>query len=579
MKTIKRVSLLLALCVAGLVSCNKEPSGPQLPDITTYKIVTVAEFCASQVSDTYFSLSGEIESVYDEHYSKFVLKDDSGSVNVEGLYDCADGDRIYDMGSFKTGDRISIAAQKGEYKGNAEARRAFVYDPYTARFYLARTSGTIACDGGIIYVEIEATEQVTASSDAAWAKPSVADGKLSVEAEANQTLAERIALITLKCGETTAKFRLTQEAFQPSQVSVKDAVNGDIVAVKGTIMAADKSGFVLEDNTGAIFVEDDKFLGRSKGEVVSVCGTVSTRNYLTVIGSPLIETVDGAKPKDYSPEPADAASLAALRSAMSAEAATKGRTLKCVAADGFLQKAAAGGYVLADKKTGETMLNISESVTEDLESIAGKYVHATVYISGLDASGLKAVIASADEIFVPSIISIDGDFSDWENPAIVGSTDHEAEFPALAEIRGYADLNALYVYYRSEKRSFLHNVRICIDTDADAETGARHWCLPAWGYSFMINLTPFGIQEVYEAPDGGDTVIAGLKDGVSTAYVEDTANDTAVLELRMDRAVLSGIYTLADRFYVGIYGLGNPYWNKTGRIPYSAPLEIIVNNE
>ena len=579
MKTIKRVSLLLALCVAGLVSCNKEPSGPQLPDITTYKIVTVSEFCAAPVSDTYLSVSGVIESVTDEHYSKFVLKDDSGSVNVEGLYDCADGDRIYDMASYKQGDHISIAAQKNEYKGVPEARRAFVYDPYTATLYLSKTSGEVGSDGGKLFVDIESTEQVTASSDAAWAKPSVADGKLSVEAEANQTLSERIALITLKCGETTAKFRLTQEAFQPSQVSVKDAVNGDIVAVKGTIMAADKSGFVLEDNTGAIFVEDDKFLGRSKGEVVAVTGTVSTKDYLTMLKAPIISDIDGAKAQESKPEAADAASLAALRASMAGESGTKGRTLKCVAADGFLQKAAAGGYVLADKKTGETMLNISESVTEDLESIAGKFIHAIAYISGLDASGLQAIIASVEEIVIPSIITIDGNFEDWDNPAVAVSTEHEESYPALAEVRGYADLNAVYVYYRSEKRSFLHNVRVCVDTDANAETGSGHWCLPKWGYSFMINLTPFGFMNIYESPEGGDTAISALKGAVTTAYAENTDEDTAVLELSIDRAMLSGVFPLADKLYIGIYSLGNPYWNKTGTIPLTKPLEVTVNNE
>lgn len=578
MRNIKHFTLLLALALAGLTSCNKEPSGPQLPDITTYKTVTVSEFCAAPVSDTYLSVSGVIESVTDEHYSKFVLKDDSGSVNVEGLYDCADGDRIYDMASYKQGDHISIAAQKNEYKGVPEARRAFVYDPYTATLYLSKTSGEVGSEGGKLFVDIESTEQVTVSSDAAWAKAEVSDGKLAIDVEANPALEERIAVVTLKCGSATAKYRLTQSAFQPAELSVSEAVNSDIVSVRGTIMAADRQGFVLEDNTGAIFVEDATFMGRTKGSVVAVTGTVSTSGYLTMLKTPIISDIDGAKAQESKPEAADAASLAALRESMAGEPGTRGRTLKCVAADGFLHKSS-GAYVLADKKTGEIMLNISESVTEDLEAIAGKYVHATVYISGLDASGLHAVIASAEEIVVPSIITIDGDFSDWDNPAIAVSTDHEAEFPALAEIRGYADLNALYVYYRSEKRSFLHNVRICIDTDANPETGSSHWCLPQWGYSFMINLTPFGIQEVYEAPDGGDTVIAGLKNGVFTAHSEDTANDTALLELRMDRSVLSGVFPLADRFYVGIYGLGNPYWNKTGRIPFSAPLEIIVNNE
>lgn len=180
----------------------------------------------------------------------------------------------------------------------------------------------------------------------------------------------------------------------------------------------------------------------------------------------------------------------------------------------------------------------------------------------------------------PITITIDGSFTDWNNPAIAGSSVHDAAFPALAEIKAYMDETNLYIYYRSEKRSFLHNVRICVDTDGDSKTGKSHWCLPDSGYEFMCNLTPFSMQGIYTAPDGGNTLVSSLNGSATCAKAEDAEADTCELEMLIPRDKLEAEFPFtADHIAIAIYSLGNPYWNKTGTLPSDHALKVSTSNE
>ncbi len=74
---------------------------------------TVAEFLAAEVGETQYRVSGVIESIKNDKYGNFYIKDYSGSVYVYGLAD-------FTAKGYKVGDVVTLVGKRGEYKGNAQ---------------------------------------------------------------------------------------------------------------------------------------------------------------------------------------------------------------------------------------------------------------------------------------------------------------------------------------------------------------------------------------------------------------------------------------------------------------------------
>lgn len=571
------IGFVACLCC---VSCNK--AGNDADDFPTHKTVSVADFIKLTNDGKYYTLKGTVKEITDNHYSQFVLEDKTGTINVSGLWESEGGPRLYDMGSYKAGDAISIAAQRGEYKGTPEAKNAFPYDPAKATLFVDPTSHTIGSEGGELHSEmaVKGEPEIKCTEGSDWASASFEkETGLTITIAANTSLEPRTAIFSISCGANTQTVRVSQDAYSPAKTSIAEAVKGDVVKVSGQIAAANDKGYVLADNTGAIFVNADSFLGLDLGTSMNIAGNVSTANYLTTL-TPVTSDKGGKEEFSYNARAFDSAAAKAMREKLNGEQATAGRSLECVSIQARLVYDGKSVYSLVDSKTKLVIAVVDNSATVELSEFDLKTVDVTGYIGEYKDGQLHVIVGSIEEIPYESIISIDGDFSDWQNEAVPVSTTYDPDFPAVVEIRGYVDVNGVYFYYKSAKRSFLHNVRICVDIDADQTTGAGHWCLPDKGYEIMFNFDPFNLQGAYSALDGGDTLISGLVGSAVNAKVVDEEADTCECEIMVPRSKVEAYMPFtSDHINIALYGLGNPYWNKTSCMPADHALAVPIINE
>lgn len=577
----KLLLLSLAALATLFVACNNDKPQIEESKVPVYKTLSVAEFAKQANSDTYYHIKGTVESVLDAHYSQFVLKDASGSVSVSGLWDSEGGSRVYDMAGFKVGDAISIAAQHNEYKGQAEAKNAFVYDPAKVSVWVKPTNFNVPAEGGEYTAEMYVLEAPQITCDQAWVKADFndAENKLILDVQANTQLDSRVAVVSITCKDNTVKIRVSQAAYTPALLRISEAISEGLVRVQGTVVAADAAGYILADESGALYVKADSFLGIDLGTGMEVTGNIATADHHTCL-TPVISNKGAKTEYSLAPVAQNADEFAALAGRIAGASATEPALAQCVKLEGKLEPGQNGNFNFTDKKTKAVLAVVNNSGLFDLESLCYKVVELCAFTAEYTDGALHLVPASAEEIPFVSIISIDGEFEDWDNPAIAVSDVHEASYPALAEIRGYVDQAGIYIYYRSELRSYLHNSRICIDTDGNPETGAKHWCLPDSGYEVMINLTPFSAQGIYTAPDGGDTLVSSLNGSVLSMHTEDQAADTSLLEMMIPRDRFEAEFPLtSDHINVAIYSLGNPYWNKTGTLPSDHALRVNIVNE
>lgn len=89
---------------------------------------TVAEFLAAAESkDVYYRLTGTVESVANETYGNFTIKDASGSVYVYGLTKVmvAKNDKTYASLGIKVGDTVTLCGYRTSYSGTAQVGGAY----------------------------------------------------------------------------------------------------------------------------------------------------------------------------------------------------------------------------------------------------------------------------------------------------------------------------------------------------------------------------------------------------------------------------------------------------------------------
>lgn len=90
--------------------------------------LTVAEFNNAEVGESQYRLTGVISNVKSADYGNFTLSDYSGSVYVYGLGAKGDFSKL----GLKEGDVVTIVAQRGEYKGQAQAAKSQYVEHYAA---------------------------------------------------------------------------------------------------------------------------------------------------------------------------------------------------------------------------------------------------------------------------------------------------------------------------------------------------------------------------------------------------------------------------------------------------------------
>lgn len=184
-----------------------------------------------------------------------------------------------------------------------------------------------------------------------------------------------------------------------------------------------------------------------------------------------------------------------------------------------------------------------------------------------------------------SIIQIDGQFGDWSSESVAGSH-AKGSYTVLEEIKGYCDVDNVYLYYKTTDISQIHNLRIMIDSDGDESTGTpgeTGTYVVSCGYSLMINVTSAksaADAACYSDLYGGDTMVGNVK--MNTKAVVNSSDNSAEVEMALDRESLERLAPFEERFIrVCIFAL-NPSWAVCASMPSpeetDSPLIIKVNN-
>ena len=95
------------------------------------KTVSIADFNAAPVSDTWYQLTGTVKNLKDgDQYGNFDLEDATGSVYVYGLLSEKDGEKkkfqeLVATKGIKEGCKLTIIGNRGEYNGKIEVLNAY----------------------------------------------------------------------------------------------------------------------------------------------------------------------------------------------------------------------------------------------------------------------------------------------------------------------------------------------------------------------------------------------------------------------------------------------------------------------
>ena len=98
---------------------------------TEVKTVSIADFNAAAVSDTWYQLTGTVKNLKDgDQYGNFDLEDATGSVYVYGLLSEKGGEKkmfqdLVAAKGIKEGSKITIIGNRGEYNGKIEVLNAY----------------------------------------------------------------------------------------------------------------------------------------------------------------------------------------------------------------------------------------------------------------------------------------------------------------------------------------------------------------------------------------------------------------------------------------------------------------------
>lgn len=188
---------------------------------------------------------------------------------------------------------------------------------------------------------------------------------------------------------------------------------------------------------------------------------------------------------------------------------------------------------------------------------------------------MKAIKTADLPPVVPSLITIDGDFSDWDqlDPAkvSVAYSLENAILPALKLMKAYADDNALFIYfemnpdYVTPEQMFLD---VLLDSDNNPKTGFRSGLWKDCGIDLLLEGCLYYDYEM-RSFEPYLYRYCGIDGEQDWSWEELNVYDSATgegrkyaYEIRIDR----GVVDLPDSFSVGL-NLMDYSWNTVGGLP------------
>lgn len=522
--------LLLPLVPSCLQKQDPDPVDEPADDgIPHYESLSVAAFLGKEPGSTYYHLQGKVAEIRDAHYSQFVLDDGTAEVLVYGLWASAGGARLLDMNGLKAGDEVSIAAQRGEFADAMEARKAFPYDPEEVVLYVAPAELHFPSTGGTQELDLYAVETPVFDLQADWVHLGAGgeDGKLPVTVDAHEDLEARAASFWISCRGFRQKVKIYQEAFLPDILPIESARSKDFARVAGTITVIGEDGYVLADESGALFVSGSA-VNLEAGIRMDVIGRLSTEGYLTRM-TPLRATRSGSAAVTFpegTPLTADyAASL--LRQLQGKDASNPSSLpLPLVSAKGILAEME-GEETLLDFDTDAPITRFLTAPGIELAASNGGYVSIRGYLAGVSGGDHPALLllpATLEDAAVEAAVTIDGTFADWEGiPGWEG-----ADGAILQAYKLYTAGTDLYLYARISGQAFTewgpwkYFLQAYFNTDLDNTTGPYAWVFPGLDASGYVRMTT-GTDGAFTT-DGSGSVFNTFLGGDGLPFISANPN-------------------------------------------------------
>lgn len=268
--------------------------------------------------------------------------------------------------------------------GGAEAEAT------ASRFEIAEPSYNVSSEGGRVEISMLSTGAWAASCDKDWVEVLTSSGIgseksqiISVKVDANEESMSREASVVVSAGANLSEVTIHQSgkeaAVEPEpdpDYSVVSAVSKDgEYLVKGTVVAAGSTAYIIADETGALMVYDTDH-DRRVMESVSVKGTASRYNGRETNVYQLIPSetklLSTTSVWTYSPRELDAAAMGALL----------GKTASCeeVQLCGILKIDGKYINVLVEGISNKVSIYYVES--EDYAHLDGRSVTVKGYVTG-----------------------------------------------------------------------------------------------------------------------------------------------------------------------------------------------------
>lgn len=499
-RIISIVSVLLCL-----FSCNPAGEGQQVQTVPHYRSVSIGEFVALTPGSEYYHLTGTVASVEDVSDSHFTLEDKTGKVTVYGLWESAGGPRIKDMGEWKVGSEISIAARRADFNGTPEARKAFPYDPKSVGLYVSPLEVNFSSGGGTAKLDFYSEGEPSFQLADSWLSASMSeDGKyILLTAMPNEAMDSRTAYLFVATASLREKVKVIQDAYIPAVVPVSDAFLAKSARVAGTVTALSYDGCVLTDESGSIFVSGSS-PSMEMGAVLDVTGEVSTQDFLTAVTAHSVAHAGNTLPAYPNPENLTASSAASIIASLEGkDPATAGvLPMKYVTATGLVS-VEEGIARLRDFDTDAVTAVLVQTPSADYSALDGSLVSISGYILGASQGSLRLLASKATPAEVASAVTIDGDFSDWES--VPGGWSGSG---TLLAFKLYCAGTDIYMYAETSKDAFTewgaykYFVQVYFNTDRNTETGPVAWVFKGLDSSGYVRMTA-GKQNSFNTSGGG----------------------------------------------------------------------------
>lgn len=446
----KKLYILIAALV--LLSCTKQETGT-VPFI--FQTTTVAEFNSQAADDNYYYyLTGTIGDITDAANSHFILQDGTGEVLVYGLWRNIHGKRIRNMGDYKTGDIITIAALKGKFADKPYAKEAYVVDADKAKMWVTPTDTHFPDAGGEIELKVFTDGAFTLAASEDWIKVRETDGNvIPVEISANESIFVRFGYINVRSSDMTIRVKVTQEGCLPQLSTMQEAILMDYARVEGTVLAIVEDGYLLADRTGVLFVSATKFNGIYPGATLSVTGSLGTADYMTRMTPELTAAVQTEPLPASEPRVLGIDEINGIIAGASSKDGSKAGNLKYE----FVR--VGGTIVFIDGKTrlvsdGKT-INVEPykaGAELNFDDLNGHQLELDGYIVSLSDGTLKMIVTGYKDVPVVSRITIDGDYSDWDGfEDMTPGNDMSASHNLKPVVKLHSENGYVYGYIRVDK--------------------------------------------------------------------------------------------------------------------------------